>query len=440
MEKHSKANNSKHKKMKGQAIEKSPHTKNHNQNHFHKHSDNESHDTHSTEEDCVFNDPPRDRRHHRSRFDRQSHRSFSTSSTSITSSSSTSSVSSSSVSTSSPSTSSTSSTSSPSSSSDTDSDSSSPRVEPRHYRSCTDIPKKERYFDECDDTAPLLAKGEHVERNQKQDSVPKHGSSQGKCKISRDGNVRKAKSMESLARTQEKEPQDDAEQEKRSNEARKNIVKEKIKFSAFLNEITRQNSKDTCKAVQIQQAPENTLTAALSIHTLTKGTIVTGQKAHQIARGAASRGIIHGIAPAHHQTNITVITIIITSTEIQAMRKITITIDTTTVPLTTQELVGTKQSIITGTILNINQTQVIVIKTVSTTRSHVTVTIQRQDVRCHLLTTDTTVRLDTTAKGKNVKIKIVTAQTLTKRSFTLKSTITPISHSDHIATRMNTTI
>ncbi|XP_072302680.1 uncharacterized protein [Eucyclogobius newberryi] len=236
MEKRSKPIKHKMKTIKGQKMERSPQVKNHTQNHYYKHSDdNDSHDTHSTTEDSVFNDPLHDNQYHPSHFHKQSHRSSSTSSTSITSSSSSSSSTSSSFSSSS---SSSTSFSSSSSSSESDSERSNPRIKPQHSRSCTDISRKTRYFDECDDTAPLLEKDEHLDRNQIHGSTPQSGSCQGQQKNLRDESIRKAKSMESLARPKQNEPHG-AEQDERKNEAR-NIVKEKIQFSAFLNEITRQ--------------------------------------------------------------------------------------------------------------------------------------------------------------------------------------------------------
>ncbi|KAK7915858.1 hypothetical protein WMY93_011619 [Mugilogobius chulae] len=353
MEKRSTPTQHNMKMVKGHKMEKFPQRKNYNQNNFHKHSDvNDSHDN-STTEDSVFNDPPHDNRHHDFLFHKQNH-SLSTSSTSITSSSSSSS-----------STSSCSSFSSSSyhhhniiynilylSSFSSDSDSSNPRVKPQHSRSCTDISRKNQYFDECDDTAPLLEKGERADRNL-QDLAIQSGSCQSTHKTVRDGSVRKAKSMESLARPKLKEPQDGAEQDKIKNEARKNIVKEKIKFSAFLNEITRQNNRHICKEVQIQQVQTNAHKAAVSIHTLTKGTTVIAQQAHRNTRkGEVSRGIIHGptaIGPAHHQASITIlITTIITVNPIttETIRVNPITMKTLIVSLITF------MEIITVTLIN----------------------------------------------------------------------------------------
>ncbi|XP_058482556.1 filaggrin-2 [Solea solea] len=125
---------------------------------------------------------------------------------------------------------------------------------PRHSQSCTDITGKHGYFDGEDDTAPLIDKKRVSRRSVKgkrergkSSRSPTQDTANKTQKIRRgsrsDGNVRKSKSMEALSRPKDREEHencDENEQERRKSEARKNLTKEKMKFSAFLNEITRQ--------------------------------------------------------------------------------------------------------------------------------------------------------------------------------------------------------
>uniref|UniRef100_UPI0037E93AD1 mucin-2 n=1 Tax=Semicossyphus pulcher TaxID=241346 RepID=UPI0037E93AD1 len=227
----------------------------------------DSHDL-STAEDSIFSDHHSNQTHHLHSHHyhrKQNHRHVSLPETPISSStgSSSSSTSSSSSSSSSPSssTSSSSSSSSFSSSSTTSSSSSSlssqsssecserfPRM--KHSQSCTDISRKYKYLEEGEDTAPLIDKRGY------QNTLPARlergkgkSSKGGALKSARTtaggsgtgGSFRKTKSMEALTRPRDGEWHDDGKDpEKEKSEARKNLMKEKMKFSAFLNEITRQ--------------------------------------------------------------------------------------------------------------------------------------------------------------------------------------------------------
>nr|XP_033489391.1 LIM domain-containing protein A isoform X2 [Epinephelus lanceolatus] len=276
------------------ANSKIPQMKHHHQNQGHHHrqkshqsDDNDSHDTHSTADDSLFSDLPSGHQHqhdedkthhpHSHHYHRkQNHRhvslseapsssstasssssssSHSTSSSSVSSSSSSSSPSSSSSSSSSSSFSSSSSTSSSSLSSNSSSDCSDrhPLKKAQHSQSCTDISGKHKHFEEEDDTVPLIDKRGYQNRlsaKQKQEkgksshSGPTKGTKNRATRGSGyDGSVRKSKSMEALTGPKEKdwhENEDENEQERRKSEAKKNLMKEKMKFSAFLNEITRQ--------------------------------------------------------------------------------------------------------------------------------------------------------------------------------------------------------
>ncbi|KAA8587211.1 hypothetical protein FQN60_001047, partial [Etheostoma spectabile] len=182
--KHGKTSNSKSQPMK-----------HHRQSQGHRHrqklhqsDDNESNDTHSTAEDSLFSDHPPDHQHQRA--DDKTHHSYHRkqnlhhtclsetphSSSTGSSSSSSSSLSSSSTSSASSTPSSSSSSSSSSSFSSSFSSSSStsssslaseasrecldkyPLKKPPHSLSCNDISKENLYFEEEDDTAPLIHK------------------------------------------------------------------------------------------------------------------------------------------------------------------------------------------------------------------------------------------------------------------------------------------
>ncbi|XP_029704557.1 LIM domain-containing protein A-like [Takifugu rubripes] len=224
----------------------------------------ESHDTNSTADDSIFSDRPvhqqkcedvhhREHSHHYQQ--RQNHRHASRAET-LSSSSTGSSSSSSSVSSSASSFS-----SSSSSSSSLSSDTSSNYVDPysvkksRHSRSCTDISRKHKYSEEGDDTAPLIDQNSCPNRlpdKEDQRKAKSHGGSpQGTLKNTKkiargsgkNGSFRKAKSMEALSRPKERDwptDEDESGEEKKKGEAVTNVMKEKKKFSAFLNEITRQ--------------------------------------------------------------------------------------------------------------------------------------------------------------------------------------------------------
>ncbi|TWW74992.1 hypothetical protein D4764_14G0009950, partial [Takifugu flavidus] len=144
---------------------------------------------------------------------------------------------------------------------DLSSDTSSNYVDPysvkksRHSRSCTDISRKHKYSEEGDDTAPLIDQNSCPNRlpdKEDQRKAKSHGGSpQGTLKNTKkiargsgkNGSFRKAKSMEALSRPKERDwptDEDESGEEKKKGEAVTNVMKEKKKFSAFLNEITRQ--------------------------------------------------------------------------------------------------------------------------------------------------------------------------------------------------------
>ncbi|XP_062262539.1 LIM domain-containing protein A [Platichthys flesus] len=267
------------------ANSKSHPTTNHHQNqgrhqHQHKKKSHQSDDTHSQEtsthssaEGSLFSDhqpdhrrpsvndqthrPPSHRNHHKQSHHRvsltEASRSSSTSSSSHSSSSSSSSTSSSPSSFSSSSLSSSSSASSSSLSSDSSGErlDKPPQRKPQHSQSCTDISGKRRYSEEGDDTAPLIEGGgdqnkqstrKKREKGKSSRNRPSHSKRQKTARGS--GNdFRKSKSMEALTGPRDSDGDgslDDIEQETSKCEAKKNLMKEKKKFSAFLNEITRQ--------------------------------------------------------------------------------------------------------------------------------------------------------------------------------------------------------
>ncbi|XP_046694533.1 filaggrin [Silurus meridionalis] len=131
-----------------------------------------------------------------------------------------------------------------------------------HSQSCTDISRRRRAFEEDEeDTVPLLNEDGHANKSA---SLKKYCSVKKKCEDtnkrpnlshsqSRKSTfkkescqseiVRKAKSMEVLPMQNKQSGEgelDEKEIERRKEEARRNIMEEKKKFSAFLNEITRQ--------------------------------------------------------------------------------------------------------------------------------------------------------------------------------------------------------
>ncbi|GAA6105705.1 filaggrin [Tachysurus ichikawai] len=133
---------------------------------------------------------------------------------------------------------------------------------PQHSQSCTDISRQSRAFEEDEeDTVPLLNEEGHVNRSE---SIKKYLSMKKKCKDATKGQesshmparkstlkkkkgqneiIRKVKSMEVLPVQNKQSGEgklDEKEIERRKEESRKNIMEEKMKFSAFLNEITRQ--------------------------------------------------------------------------------------------------------------------------------------------------------------------------------------------------------
>ncbi|XP_076024290.1 uncharacterized protein LOC143014330 isoform X4 [Genypterus blacodes] len=216
----------------------------HYQHQSHQSDDNDSHGSLSTVEGRIFHNRHHEN-HHQCDSDGmdQSPLHHSVPGSSLTSSSSSSYSSSSSSSSSSYSSTS---TSSSSLSSDTSSEGFKRcRLgKPQHSQSCNDISRKQKFFDEEDDTTPLIDDECQLkkERHEKTKYCPggplknTRGITNGPGK---DESFRKAKSMESLSRPKKREGHE-TEVERRKNEARKNLLKEKLKFSAFLNEITQQ--------------------------------------------------------------------------------------------------------------------------------------------------------------------------------------------------------
>ncbi|XP_068188129.1 hornerin isoform X2 [Antennarius striatus] len=225
---------------------------------------NDTDDTCSTAGDSIVSDHHSNHRHdhhHHHYHHKQNHRHASLSETPLSSSvvlsassSSSSSATSSSTSSSSSSFSSSSSVSSSSLSSETTSECSDryPLKKHQHSQSCNDISRKHRYFEEGDETAPLIDKSRCTKRLTAKQQCGKgttvlSGMTQGTLKNTKrvrrgsvnDGSVRKTKSMEALTGPKERKLHGNEDKIKKG-EAIKNLMKEKKKFSAFLNEITRQ--------------------------------------------------------------------------------------------------------------------------------------------------------------------------------------------------------
>ncbi|RXN06986.1 LIM domain-containing A-like protein [Labeo rohita] len=142
---------------------------------------------------------------------------------------------------------------------------------PKHSQSCVDISRGRKAFEDDEDdvdTMPLLDADGQLKKStsmEKNLTVNEKGGGTSKKSATRSqrknekgnmgqqhnhtkaaANIRKTKSMEVLSRQTDHTGVGDLDEkglEKRKQEAHKNFVKEKMKFSAFLNEITRQNQK-----------------------------------------------------------------------------------------------------------------------------------------------------------------------------------------------------
>ncbi|XP_077447930.1 uncharacterized protein LOC144067821 isoform X2 [Stigmatopora argus] len=184
----------------------------------------------STEEDSLLSDcAPRRRRSH-GYYTKPNHGRPSLSETSFTSSygSSSPSSSSSTASSSGSSSSNSSSTSSLSSESSTDGSDTFLLRRPPHSLSCNNLSEKPKYVD---DSATW---SDHRSR------VGKQKRSKGTQRKTGES-IRKSKSMEALTHPREQRSfANQEEEDRRKSEVKKNLMKEKMKFSAFLNEITRQ--------------------------------------------------------------------------------------------------------------------------------------------------------------------------------------------------------
>ncbi|KAK2828755.1 hypothetical protein Q5P01_019789 [Channa striata] len=244
-----------------------------------------------------------------------------------------------------------------------------PLKKTQHSQSCTDISGNHRYFDEGDDTAPLIDKRGYVNRHaakqkRERDKSTQCGNRQKSMKGSgNDGSFRKAKSMEALTRPKEQEAhgkEDEDEQEKMKSEARKNFMKEKMKFSAFLNEITRQvlsPSRLTTLGVTDAQRPCSPGFSSGRSGKVESSTDTPGQERSRPASADSissrkyshssrhstqlSQNVIRGlkllsVAPVHHfiskistitEKAVLLVTVIM---KVATAQDITITVDTTT--------------------------------------------------------------------------------------------------------------
>ncbi|RVE63522.1 hypothetical protein OJAV_G00137150 [Oryzias javanicus] len=112
---------------------------------------------------------------------------------------------------------------------------------------------KQKGLEDGDDTVPLIKghQSKNYAKQRRKSKSSQSGLTKGSSKnrrasrqsLGRDGSFRKTKSMDNLTTPRDKEEnesKDENEQERNMCEVRKNVMKEKMKFSAFLNEITRQ--------------------------------------------------------------------------------------------------------------------------------------------------------------------------------------------------------
>ncbi|XP_051903706.1 filaggrin [Hippocampus zosterae] len=264
-------------------------------------SDEDDQDTHSTAEDSLLSDHlPHHQHPHRYRH-RPNHGRLSLSETSFASSydSSSSTFSSSSATDSSSSASSSSNSSSTSASSSSLSFESSSEGSdrfllrrPQHSQSCTNI--YEKYNEDGDDTAPLIGSRGHAGKQKRAERKSSHNSAkQGTQKKTQEStSFRKSKSMEALTCPPEKEGHaNDEEREKKRNEVRKNLMKEKMKFSAFLNEITRQVlSPMRLTTLGVTDAQKTSSTEPTSVRS-NKSEINTGRSRQQSSRPVSADSV-----------------------------------------------------------------------------------------------------------------------------------------------------
>ncbi|XP_054611406.1 filaggrin-2 isoform X2 [Dunckerocampus dactyliophorus] len=199
-------------------------------------------DTHSTAEDSLLSDHHPDHQRRSDLYHRkQTHGRLSLSETSLTSSFGSSSFSSSTSASSSSSSSHSSPTSESSSSVSSESSVCSDGFllrRPQHSLSCTDISRKHKYAEYVEETTPLIGNRDHLPEQKQGAQKKTQKTARGSAN---DGSFRKSKSMEALTCSTERGATEvEKEQEKRKKQVRQNLMKEKMKFSAFLNEITRQ--------------------------------------------------------------------------------------------------------------------------------------------------------------------------------------------------------
>nr|XP_046267437.1 uncharacterized protein DDB_G0271670 [Scatophagus argus] len=371
--------------------------------------------THSTTEDSVFSDHHPD---HRYEFDhdktrhshshhyhrKENHRHVSLSETPLSSSTGSSSSSSSSSSSTSSCSSSSSSSSSFSSSSSTSSSSLSSETSSecfdsyalkklQHSQSCTDISRKHKYFEEGDDTAPLIDKSGYPNKlppkQEQEKGKPSHsGSTQGTLKNTRritrglgnDGSFRKAKSLEALTGPNEREwhgNEEGNEKERRKGEAMKNLIKEKQKFSAFLNEITRQvlsPMRLTTLGVTDAQRPSSPGQASVRSSKANSSTEKLRQQRSRPTSPDSNSSSKYSHTSKHSCNTITILAIIITIT------------DTTTVlPVILQTTAA--QLIITTKTTTV---QAIIIAMGTITVQAITINMEMTTVQAIILTMETT--------------------------------------------------
>nr|XP_061801602.1 serine-rich adhesin for platelets-like [Nerophis lumbriciformis] len=275
---------------------------------------------HSTEEESLLSDCLPHQHHSHRYYNKQNHGQLSLSETSFTSSYDSSSTSSSSTTTSSCSSSSSSSCSSASSSSlssesSTDGSDTFLLRRPQHSQSCNNISEKQKCIEE--DTTPLTGNRRHVgKQKQTKDDSSNNGFKQGTQKKTHDS-FRKSKSMEALSHPSEKEGYaTQEEQERRKIEVKKNLMKEKMKFSAFLNEITRQVLSPmrltTLGVTDARKASDTEATSVRSRKSESSLDRSRRQRSRPVSADSVNSNqnshIRHGlkllsVAPTHHITN-----------------------------------------------------------------------------------------------------------------------------------------
>ncbi|XP_056140191.1 serine-rich adhesin for platelets [Lampris incognitus] len=371
---------------------------------------------------------------------------------------------------------------------------------PQHSQSCTDISRVQKAFEE-EDTTPLIDDKGNVDKVSAKEKRLRqmhshHNSAKGILKnkprmtrnSGKDGSFRKAKSMEALPSHKERggmENIDEDELERRNIETRKNLVKEKLKFSAFLNEITRQvlsplrltslgvtdahkpNSTGPAivrspkvdgrvrrqRSLQRRPSSADSVTSSNCSHTSMHSQLSKHSHTSRLSRAKHIHHHLLTIAPIHLLMNTTTTIIeeiatipnITVTTQATIAQIITVSTDTTTVQNSTTEATTTArlitmeitmvQVMIIITILE-KTTKIVITITMKTTLNLITITMETTTAQ--LITTETT-RVQLTTITIKTTIQHITINMMTTIALLITNTITMTTTAPQITIPMMST-